>query len=364
MLLLRRQAPRAVAAFTRRLSNARAELTLRQAPRALRAVRRLSNARAEPQFLHLAPSGDFWVGSAIYAAKHNPSDYVRSLPLPIGQIIPDDCPHEALVKMYDSKEVDAEQLRPAWSAGDPTAAVVPPGLCQLTDEFSDCTLEERIWVSDDSFVVRFGLPDSSQPLNLSTCACILAGHKDDVRPYTPISTNALTGSFELLVKAYPNGSLSQRLATMEVEEKMPFKHIKFNVKTQYPFAAKKVGMLAGGTGITPMLQALHAMLGSPDDETEVSLVYGSKTPEGILAKDTLHEWEAEEPWRFRVTHVLGGVIGEDHVERHMPPPDEDCIIFICGPDLMYNALCGPRGDPEVTGLLKKLGYSKPQVYKF
>ena len=134
---LRRQAPRAVAAFTR--------LPLGQAPRALRvATRNLSNARAEPQFLHLAPSGDFWVGSAIYAAKHNPSDYVRSLPLPIGQIIPEDCPHEALVKMYDSKEVDVNELRPAWSAGDPTAALVEPGKCQLIDEFQDCVLEERI----------------------------------------------------------------------------------------------------------------------------------------------------------------------------------------------------------------------------
>ena len=80
-----------------------------------------------------------------------------------------------------------------------------------------------------------------------------------------------------MVRAYPNGALSQRLATMEVDEAMAFKHIKFNVKTQYPFSAKKVGMLAGGTGITPMLQALHAILGAPDDETEVSLVYGSKT---------------------------------------------------------------------------------------
>ena len=64
--------------------------------------------------LHLAPSGDFWIGRALYAAKHNPSDYVRSLPLPIGQIIPDDCPHGAC--MYDSKEVDVGELRPAWPA--------------------------------------------------------------------------------------------------------------------------------------------------------------------------------------------------------------------------------------------------------
>ena len=222
--------------------------------------------------------------------------------MPIGQIIPEDCPHEALVKMYDSKQVDVNELRPAWSAGDPTYKA-PQGTCQLTDEFSDCVLEERIWISEDSFVVRFGLPDATKPLNLSTCACILAGHDDNVRPYTPISTNAMIGSFELLVKAYPDGALSQRLATMEVDEAMAFKHIKFNVKTQYPFSAKKVGMLAGGTGITPMLQALHAILGSPDDETEVSLVYGSKTSEGILARDTLHEWEAEHFWRFKVSHV-------------------------------------------------------------
>ena len=27
-------------------------------------------------FLHVGPSGDWWVGSSLYAAKHNPSDYL------------------------------------------------------------------------------------------------------------------------------------------------------------------------------------------------------------------------------------------------------------------------------------------------
>ena len=125
--------------------------------------------------------------------------------MPIGQIVPDDCPHEALVKMYDNKQVDVSELRPAWSAGDPTAAVVPPGLCQLTDEFTTASWKK----GPGSATIPSScasLPDATKPLNLSTCACILAGHKDDVRPYTPISTNAMTGSFELLVKAYPNGA--------------------------------------------------------------------------------------------------------------------------------------------------------------
>ena len=102
--------------------------------------------------------------------------------------------------------------------------------------------------------------------------------------------------------------------------------------------------------------------------SQVSLLYGSKTENAILAGDPLADWEAEVSWRLKVTHVLsdegGGFIGEDAVRQHMPPPGDDCLIFVCGPDLMYNALCGPRGDPEVTGLLKALGYSRKQVYKF
>lgn len=55
-------------------------------------------------------------------------------------------------------------------------------------------------------MLRFGLPDKEKGLGLSTCACILAGAKVDegddmvIRPYTPISTNADKGTFDLLIK--------------------------------------------------------------------------------------------------------------------------------------------------------------------
>ena len=32
--------------------------------------------------LHIAPCGDWWLGTEIYAAKHLPSGYVRSIKLP------------------------------------------------------------------------------------------------------------------------------------------------------------------------------------------------------------------------------------------------------------------------------------------
>lgn len=84
----------------------------------------------------------------------------------------------------------------------------------------------------------FATPDGVNPLGLCTCGCILACGGEDkegnpfVRPYTPVSTNDLKGAFELMVKIYPDGNLSQHLNKMRVGDKLKFKHIEFNVKRQ------------------------------------------------------------------------------------------------------------------------------------
>ena len=82
-----------------------------------------------------------------------------------------------------------------------------------------------------------------------------------MRPYTPISTNADKGTFDLLVKCYELGELSKVLGEMPIgDTSVSFKHIDFNVKLQYPFGKKRIGMIAGGSGITPMIQALRALI--------------------------------------------------------------------------------------------------------
>jgi len=61
-----------------------------------------------------------------------------------------------------------------------------------------------------------------------------------------------------------------------------------------------------------------------------------------------------------------GFITDKLISEHMPKPDSgaDAQIWICGPPPMYEALSGPRGEPEVGGVLAKLGYSADQVNKF
>merc|ERR1719161_1852786 len=248
-----------------------------------------------------------------------------------------------------------------YSVGSPQFAVEKPGNCVVTEEFTPIPLLGKISIAPDVRVLTFDLANKSKSLGLSTCACLLVSGGADakgnpvVRPYTPVSTNAMLGKFELMVKIYPDGILSRHLDTLEIGQTVDFKHIPANVKIQYPFGKRRIGMIVGGTGITPMIQALHAILGNPNDRTQVSMLFGNKQVGDILAKDMLDAWSLSHGDRFSVTHVLSrepngtawkgqrGRIGRELIKLHLPAPSEDCIIFICGPPAMYDTFSGPRG---------------------
>merc|ERR1712232_1167217 len=104
--------------------------------------------------------------------------------------------------------------------------------------------------------------------------------------------------------------------------------------------------------------------------------YGSQTSSNILADEILEDWSLRfGRERLSVTHVLSnepadsgwdgerGLISKNLIAKHIPGPLEDCLLFVCGPPPMYNALCGPRDDDELTGLLSEMSYRHDQVYK-
>ncbi|KAL3909347.1 MAG: hypothetical protein SGARI_002642 [Bacillariaceae sp.] len=282
----------------------------------------------------------------------------------------------------------------------PSRSLVAPGLCQFSEDWTSVPLLERVKVSPTSSVLRFGLPDKSLPLNLSTCACILAraqlpkvdeDEKKDtdstdleavVRPYTPISTNNVNGCFDLLIKDYgEHGRMSHHLChDMDVGDSVEFAHIGAkNVKIQAPFKQRTICMLTGGTGITPMVQALHAILGGDKDSgNKVVMLYGNRNSKDILGKSMVEGWAKEHADQFQLHHILSeepeasewkgkrGYIDRSTIEENVPGPEagDDLIFFVCGPPPMYNALCGPRDEKEISGLLKEMGYKDEQVYKF
>lgn len=57
--------------------------------------------------------------------------------------------------------------------------------------------------------------------------------------------------------------------------------------------------IAGGTGITPVVQVLRAVLENPSDDTRFSLIYAARVPEDLLLRKELDEW-AEHHEQFTV----------------------------------------------------------------
>ena len=55
-----------------------------------------------------------------------------------------------------------------------------------------------------------------------------------------------------------------------------FFRVKYPGKPEQIRYATKVGLIAGGTGITPMLQIIRAMIKDPEDNTQVSLLFANQ----------------------------------------------------------------------------------------
>jgi cytochrome-b5 reductase len=186
------------------------------------------------------------------------------------------------------------------------------------------------------------------------------------------------GHLDLLVKVYPNGPMSEHLHSMKPGQSLSFK----GPIPKYPWAPNKhehITLIAGGTGSTPMFQLVRGIFNNPDDKTKVSLVFGNLTEGDILLKEEFEKIENEYPQRFKAFYTVDKApeswpYGKGHITKELlkevipDPKSENIKIFVCGPPGMYKAISGSKVSPtdqgELDGILKELGYTKEQVYKF
>ena len=119
-----------------------------------------------------------------------------------------------------------------------------------------------------------------------------------------------------------------------------------------PYGAFTIGnpadmhvLIAGGVGVTPMMSMIRT-LADRSDTRPVILLYGSRDWESITFREELEALKAR--LNLTVVHVLAnpsagwtgdqGFITADVFKRHLPPPYADHEYFICGPDVMMDAI--------------------------
>merc|ERR1712093_626528 len=132
-------------------------------------------------------------------------------------------------------------------------------------------LKEVTRISPNTATYRFALPKETDILGLPIGQHISVQAEIDgknvMRSYTPTSSDDDLGHFDLLIKSYPTGNISKYFGELKVGDLVQFKGPKGQMKYS-PAMATNVGMIAGGTGITPMLQIIHAICKNPLDMTK------------------------------------------------------------------------------------------------
>lgn len=230
-------------------------------------------------------------------------------------------------------------------------------------------LVEKRALSHNTRFFRFELPRPDAVLGLPIGQHVSLQGVTDAgeefgRPYTPTSLDSDVGRVDLVIKVYPTGAMSQYLEKLKVGDRLPFKGPKG--RFQYtPNMVRAFGMVAGGTGITPMYQVARAILENPEDKTKISLVSANVKEEDILLRAELDAMARDHPGQFSVYYVLNdppegwaggiGYVTADIIKERLPPPAEDIKILRCGPPGMNKA---------VAGQLEALGYAKETTFQF
>jgi len=268
----------------------------------------------------------------------------------------------------------------------------------LNKQRQTLTLGERTQLSHDTFRFRFTLPAATPVLGLPVGKHFKVfapnptpkvqgewNGKEDLetsaeieRKYTPTTSDDTIGHVDLVIKVYKGGvierfpdggKMSQYFDKLRVGDSISISgpwgmneyvgsgQLKAGTRA---IAFKQLGMLAGGTGITPMLQVMAAVLSNPTETAEISLIYANQSPDDILVRDLLEALAAKYPKRLKLWYTVDrpdagwkhsvGFITDAMIAEHLPPPAADTAVLMCGPPPMVKFAC--------VANLDKLGYDK------
>jgi len=242
-------------------------------------------------------------------------------------------------------------------------------------------------ISHDTRRFRLKLPSEEHVLGLPVGQHIYLSARINgsliVRPYTPVSSDEEKGYIDLVVKVYfknvhpkfpEGGKMSQHLEAMKIGETIdvrgPSGLLEYRGRNAFAIKpdkkslpnlviAKKVNMIAGGTGITPMLQLVRQVTRDPQDSTQLALIFANQTETDILLRPELEDIAAQFPDTFKLWYTVdrptegwkysSGFVSAEIMSAHLFPPADDTITLMCGPPPMINFACQPN--------LDKLGYS-------
>ncbi|PPQ69445.1 hypothetical protein CVT25_004837 [Psilocybe cyanescens] len=254
--------------------------------------------------------------------------------------------------------------------------------------FIDFKLKKVIPYNHNSSSFVFELPnDEASLIPVASCLVVKASAPDAlnddkgkpiIRPYTPVSPPDTPGQLTLLIKRYENGNMSKHIFDLKEGDTLSIK----GPIVKFPYKANEfdqVALIGGGSGITPLYQLITHALSDKNNKTKFKLIYSNVTEKDILLREEFDALKKKYPDTFDAVYLVDnptegwkgpvGYINADVIKQHVGPADlkDKVKVFICGPPGQVASLAGKKAgmkQGEIGGVLKELGYSEDQVFKF
>ena len=241
------------------------------------------------------------------------------------------------------------------------------------DDWIKLKLAKRTKINHDTYSFRFDFPSKDMEFGLPIGGHVFfyatvfnpeKGKEEEIaRKYTPTSTVHQKEYVEFVIKIYrkdenprfPHGGLmTQYLEKMPIGEYLkmegPKGKLEYNGRGNFYIERKyqikrKIGMIAGGSGITPMFQIIQAVVKNKD-KVYITLLFGNKSEKDILIREELEQLHEDYPERFKLHYIIdkadhpetwkheAGYITKEILEKYMPEVGEETIILTCGPKVM------------------------------
>ncbi|KAG7529194.1 hypothetical protein FFLO_05748 [Filobasidium floriforme] len=306
----------------------------------------------------------------------------------------------AMLADYHIGTLDARGLIEAVS--EPQETQIEPIFLNKT-KWKKAPLVSVKTVSHDSRVYRFALQDKDQTLGLPTGQHVFVKLRRKAprettseedrenaefeetrvvegemvqRAYTPVSSASATGHIDLLIKLYlanetwrNGGKMTTGFNELELGDEIEFKgplgsftYLERGL-CRWRGVERKVntfGMICAGSGITPILQVVREIVdgdarsgNSHQDLPKVWCVDSNRKEEDILCRQELDGLVERSQGRFQLHHALSappfdwpetytkGRMTENTLRQYLPPPSDDALLMVCGPDGLINEIVKP-----------------------
>ena len=164
------------------------------------------------------------------------------------------------------------------------------------------------------------------------------------------------GSLEVCVRAV--GTVTEAIHDLEVGDKLGVRGPLGNSWPTEEIEGKDLLFIGGGIGLPPLRSLIQYALDKRDRYGAVQIVYGARSPQDLVYKDELKEWDERPDVDLHVTVDVGDETWDGPVGfvppflKEINPSPSNQVAFTCGPPIMIKL---------VVDVLDELGYAGSDI---